>query len=219
MQALERGWIPKGNLKADVIVNACHKEDNGLYLCIAKRDQLETNIQDGINYALTSEGTVTSSDGKTSSSIVCDRGIFVNETIVLNFTTVASMSGDELYAAADCAYNLYWSNHRGEGVTCDFGGTATLVQVNITYADDDDDTTDETVVVDVAAAELAGLIGLGALLGAFMGFAIAMRCSKKFNTSVSKSTLGRSMKRNPILSKSFGGFRSDEYVEIPSAHF
>jgi len=219
MEALERGWIPKGNLNDDTIVNACHKEDNGLYLCISKRDQLDSNIRGGIDLVLKSEGTVSmNSHGIKISSIVCDGSISFDGPTVLNSTVVANMAGDSLYAAADCAYNLYWQNHRGEGGTCDFGGTGVLVEVNFTHTDYYNDTSkaDDAVVVDVEAAELSILVFLSIVLGGFIGFATAMRCSKRFNSTVSHSALGMSIKRNPILRKSFGGFRSDDYMEIPS---
>lgn len=217
MLALERGWIPKGNLNDDEIVNACHKEDNGLYLCIARRDQLDSNIKKGIAYILES----VASEG--SAQISCNTTISLNQTTVVDNVTLANMTGDELYAAADCAYNFFWSRHRAEGVTCDFGGTATLVEVNFTsYDTDDGETVDEHVskgnkgLTHVEVATLAGLIGVGIVLGAFIGFAIAMRCSKSFNSRVSHSTLGKTMKKNPLLRRSFGGFYSDDYMEIPN---
>ena len=37
MLALERGWIPKGNLGEDKILNACHADDSGLFRCILKK--------------------------------------------------------------------------------------------------------------------------------------------------------------------------------------
>lgn len=209
MLALERGWIPKGDLNGEDIANACHKEDNGLYMCVAKRNQLDSNIRDGINYVLSSEGTYTTEGGK-ELRIDC-----VDNISLLNKDIVANLKGEELYAAADCAYNLYWDNHRASGTTCDFGGTGTLVEVNITYADDDDNY-DDTIVFGLQTAELSGVIVLGVFLGAFIGFATAMRCNKSFNRQVSRSTLGKSMSKNIIFSRSFGGFQNDDYLSIPN---
>ena len=213
MLALERGWIPKGNLNDANIMDACHKEDNGLYLCIAKRNQLAKNIRAGIEYVISSEGT--DANGNKEVTIACHDGT----TAVLNYTIAQKLDGEDLYTTADCAFNFYWDNHKGSGATCDFGGTATLLEVNKTYTDDDDDSMDNgAIFVDVQAAELSGLIGIGIILGAFLGFALAMRYNKHFNKTVSMSKMGQSMKSNPLLSRSFGGFTDDDYMEIPNTY-
>lgn len=208
MKALERGWIPDGNLKDSAILDACHKEDNGLYLCVAKRDQLTKSVRGGIDYVLKTHGTM---DGN-KLVFTCDDGL------TLDNETVANMTGNDLYSAADCAYSSYWKRNRARGATCDFGGTGTLIEVNRTYTDDDDDS--DAVPIDVkggvAIAESMGLIVLGLLMGSFLGFVLAMRYNKKFNRSVSTTSLGKSMRRNQFLSRSFGGMSSDTYTEIPS---
>lgn len=212
MQALERGWIPKGNLKDENIVNACHKEDNGLYLCHAKRDQLDSSIRSGVAYVLNVDGTVTENQyGAKTWTLHCDDFSFNN-------TGLQTMTGDFLYTAADCAYNMDWNKNRASGATCDYGGTATLIEVNKTYTDYDDDEEDSIDIgINLMEAELITLIGLGVFFGAFIGFALAMRCNKSFNVRVSRSSIGRSMSRNPILKRSFGGFSTDaEYMEVPN---
>lgn len=208
MLALERGWIPKGNLNDPSVVDACHKEDNGLYMCVAKRNQLDKNIRAEIEYVIAVEGTTINDEKELS--LDCD-----GSNLLLSKDTLKNITGADLYSAADCAYSLYWDNNRGVGATCDFGGTATLVEVNITYADDDDFAESDSIDVGLQIAELAGMIFLGVFFGAFIGFACAMRCNRSFNVQVSQSSLGKSMSRNPILRKSFGGFHSDEYMAIP----
>ena len=42
--ALEKGWIPKADSDTNKTTNACFKEENGGYLCVAKRDQDESKI-------------------------------------------------------------------------------------------------------------------------------------------------------------------------------
>ena len=117
MAALKKGWIPSGNLNDEAITNACHKEDNGLYKCVAKRDQLESNIRNGIDVVVNTDGIAV--DG-----------------VEMNRTTVANMNGEALYDLADHAYDQYWTKHRIEGATCDFGGTGELIEVNLTLSDD-----------------------------------------------------------------------------------
>ncbi len=209
MLALEKGWIPDGNLNDDAVVNACHKEDNGLYMCVAKRDQLERSVQGGVDYVLQTDGIA---DGD-KMVFVCDDG-----HLTFDNATLQNMTGDDLYSAADCAYAEYWKKHRAKGATCDFGGTATLVEVNRTYTDDDDDasTIPSNVEEEVEIAESVGLIAIGLFLGAFLGFLTAMRCSKRFNKSVSTTKLGKSMRKNKFLSRSFGGVSMDDYSSIPS---
>ncbi len=209
MLALDRGWIPKGNLNDPKIVNACHNEDNGLYVCISKRNQLEGNIKKGIEYVLKTDGKTI--DGETELLLNCKAA----DITILSNTTLNNMSGDKLFEVADCAYNFYWDKHRLEGATCDFGGSAALVEVNATYSDDDDSIKyPDGIIIDLKAVELAGIIGVGIFLGAFIGFAVAMRCNKGFNRTVSHSGLGQTMKKNPLLRRSFGGF-TDDYESIP----
>jgi hypothetical protein len=212
MAALDRGWIPSGNLEASEIVNACHKEDNGLYLCIARRDQLDSNIRKVVENIIETDGQV-DSDGK--KVIICHNSTS-STTISVNEDKVETLSGDNLYSSADCAYNAKWQNHRVEGITCDFGGTAILVEVNRTFTDVNDN---GTVVLskEIKVLEFGGLIVVGVLLGGFVGFLLAMRYNRKFNYKISHTKLGRSLRSSTMLSKSFGGFSSD-YMEIPTTH-
>lgn len=211
LAALERGWIPSGNLEADEIVNACHKEDNGLYLCIARRDQLESNIRKVVEAIVETDGQV-DSDGK---KVITCLNSTSSTTVTVVEDSIETMSGDDLYTAADCAYNVKWQNHRVDGITCDFGGTAILVEVNRTFSDSNDGTV--VLPKEVKVLEYGGLIVIGVILGGFVGFLLAMRYNRKFNYKVSHTRLGRSLRSSTMLSKSFGGFTSD-YMEIPTAH-
>ena len=76
--ALERGWIPSGNLNSDAVLSACDKEDDGLYECVSKRDQLETVVRNNIKGILVAE-----------------------EGDQTNTTYVDSLSGDDLFDEAD----------------------------------------------------------------------------------------------------------------------
>jgi len=206
MAALKKGWIPNGNLNDEAITNACQKEDNGLYKCVAKRDQLASNIRSGIDYVIKVDG------------------LTINGTVV-NTTFVANMTGKALYDLADQAYDEYWTKHRVEGVTCDFGGTGTLMEVNFTAANkngegnstahNNKNKIDFNQEVDMLI--VIAFVTLGIIFGGTLGFCMAMRNNRKFNQRVATSRLGKSLSRNKFIARSFGGFNS-EYMEIPSSH-
>jgi glucan 1,3-beta-glucosidase len=109
MAALERGWIPDGNLNDESITNACVKEDNGLYECIAKSGQLDSALQGNIEFVLKAQGPSTDLINVT----------IVNGAVDTSFLT--NMTGSNLTDLADRAYNEYWQKHRVTGATCDFG--------------------------------------------------------------------------------------------------
>jgi len=186
MLALERGWIPKGNLNADIISNACIKEDEGLFLCICKRDQLESSVRGAVAYCLNDDG-------------VKDQSYLDN------------LEGEDLYEEADRAFNKFWNKHRVEGATCDFGGLAMLSEVNATdtegYDDDyyyyyggGENTT--VTVLKIVGATLGGL-----LVGGLIGFFFAMRFNKKFNARVSRALsrtdIGRGLRSSKAFSAAF----------------
>ena len=196
MLALERGWIPRGNLNSDLVNNACRKEDAGMYICIAKRNQLEVNLRVSIKWALTE-------DGKSQEEI----------------DSVDNVTGDELYDEADKVFNGYWAAHRVTGSTCDFGGLAILQEMNKTYFDDDffynqgpHDKT--TVMVKLFWTLMAGIVG-----GGFIGFFLAMRMSRRFNRvigkSLSRSSLGQKLSGSAVFRQSFN-INNFDYEGIPT---
>lgn len=206
MEALEKGWIPKGNLNDLSITDACHKEDNGLYECVAKRGQLERIIKKGIDY-------VCKVDGNQTFTV---NGTFINAEIVAN------MTGEPLYELADQVYNEYWKKHRLTGATCDFGGTAELKEVNVTdsttipFNEKTDDEKKHEYDQEINMIILIVFVAFGVIFGSVLGFCVAMRKNKGFNQRVQKSRLGASLSRNKFLYRSFGGFQND-YREVPSS--
>ena len=50
MAALDRGWIPKDNLRDPKLYDACHREDDGDYKCVIKKGQLDKNIINALAY-------------------------------------------------------------------------------------------------------------------------------------------------------------------------
>jgi len=189
MLALEKKWIPKGNLSSKTITNACHKENNGLYNCIARRDRPESSVRNGIEYVLSVDG----------SDLGCTNGA------TFDMQSIQTMTGADLYLAADCAYTYFWKRQRVEGATtCDFGGTAVLVEVHQTYIESSDVMAEEWKI-----AQLISIALFGVLFGGFVGFVIAMRLNRHLNARVYNSSLGEAMKRNPILKRSFGELPTD----------
>lgn len=214
MAALERGWIPNGNLNDEKITTSCLKEDNGLYECITKPGQLDSVVQGNVEYVIQSQGPTTDLlQNITNITIV--NGV-VDTSIVKNIT------GANLTALADRAYNEYWQKNRVKGATCDFGGTATLVEINRTYTDMSNET--EVIIEpeklsDIQIAEITALIMLSIFVGGFLGFCTAMRCNKGFKRQVSRSSFGATLKRNSVLSRSFGldpDFEYEPVRDIPS---
>lgn len=189
MQALERGWIPRGNLNSDDISNACIKEDEGLYTCVCKRDQLELTVKNTISYCIEADG------GQT------------------NQTDTYDLSGDELYDRADQVFNDFWNEHRSEGATCDFGGVAALKEVNATYITADDYYYTDGGDSKFGLFKIVIICTVGIMIGSLAGFFVAMKMSKRFNTTVvqrlDRSMMGRSIKNTRAFRTSFAAHSYD----------
>ena len=198
MAALDRGWIPKGNLNDPKIANACRKEDNGEFNCITKTGQLEKTVRSGMKYCLNQEKK--------------------------DETYVDDLNGEELVKEADKIFNEFWKEHHTMGATCDFGGVATLVELNRTTTDEDSQTFIDadayTEIVYVSTTNIWVIIGtalVAAIVGSAIGFIVAMRTNKKFNRKVRQSRVFASFSNNPVLRKSlaFDKFDYDDLGDIP----
>jgi glucan 1,3-beta-glucosidase len=114
MLAVQKGWIPSGpSLNVDEVATACEKEDNGQYKCIAKRGMLSSNVINGIRSCVSRDPSV--------------------EPQGNNVTQYEDLDDEDLATVADDVFNDFWTKHRLEGVTCDFGGVAQLMELNYTY--------------------------------------------------------------------------------------
>lgn len=182
--ALERGWIPKGNLNDQRIVNSCHREDNGEFTCQANRDAPASSVKEGLTYALREEGQDTDH--------------------------IAGLAGDDLYDEADTVFSELWESHRAKGATCDFGGAATLVEQNKTYTDDyyTDDYYNVYEVKEFPMWKIVVFSIIGALAGAVAGFFLAMKYHPGFNRAVRQSVMLRPMTSSRVFRQSFGGHLS-----------
>lgn len=200
MLALDRGWIPRGNLQDKKFLTACDQEDQGEFKCYVNPDAPDKAIRNGVKYALGAEG-------KDSSY-------------------VDNLSGKELRKEANKVLSDFWQARHSEGVTCDFGGIAFLEEFNRTITDDDtympDD--DEYIIYEKSGVQLATLIGIIFIVSFFsglFGFVIAMRVNRRFNKSVQQSKYFKplSNSKNSLIRSSL---RLDEldggYTEIPSTH-
>jgi len=174
--ALERGWLPQGNFNDPAIQNACRNEDENAYMCYLKPDMPENNILKAVAYIVKQK----------------------NETATAFDKSVLNMTGDALNDAASDMIEEYFEANKVAGVTCDFGGIATLVEINKTVTDENFVDWDVAYFGDVQYKgpkmwQLVVIIVLGILIGSALGFVIGMRFNKKFNRFVRESSIGRRM--------------------------
>lgn len=102
----ERGFLPKNvsNFADDEgILDACQIEDQGDFICRAKRGVKKFELKNGLTYACNAPGM---------------------DCTNLNKTYLT------LLEQCDWAFNAYWHQHRREGATCDFGGAAHLLTID-----------------------------------------------------------------------------------------
>ena len=116
MAALDRGWIPKDNLRDPKSYDACHREDVGDYKCVIKKGQLDKNIIGSLTYIFDETNTTNTPDAQ----------------------AMLQLSGSDLNSAAQTVISDYFETTRMVGTTCDFGGIAMLTESNRTITDDDD---------------------------------------------------------------------------------
>jgi glucan 1,3-beta-glucosidase len=165
LEAHSRGWIPL-TLKdlSHEVAEACDKEDQGLFLCHAKRGIFESTIIAGMDYCCgynpDCEGT---NDG---------------------------LTGYDLLHAADKVFNDYWSSHRTMGTTCDFGGAAEIVDLpvkNNTAVDDGFNPVSEASILPTAATIGVQVCSLAVMsflsIAAFLAVKFAMG-QKKTNATI-----------------------------------
>jgi glucan 1,3-beta-glucosidase len=134
---VRQGVFPK-NVSAyqahEEVFSACEKEDKGDFLCRAKRGVPAWDLENGLGF-------------------VCGDGVDCTG-LADKFPTIEER--------CDWAYNEYWHQHRESGATCDFGGSAHLVE-------------GPTTAMDVAVHNLGvGVVNDGTLAAA--GLAVAVAC-------------------------------------------
>lgn len=205
MLALEKGWIPKGNLNDPRIQNACLAEDKFEFKCVLKHDVQESAIKAALAYILDAENvtSTTDADGDVPDAL--------------------KLTGSQLREKAGQTIQEYFRDHMGEGATCDFGGVAMLTEINRTITDDDefgwdDDEYLPEVVYNGPSPMTIVIIALVCVaLGLVIGFLISMHMNKKFNEKVRKSKYFKRVNSstNSLLRKSFAlpDFESPDEIE------
>jgi hypothetical protein len=201
MLALERGWIPKGNLNDGKIANACLNEDEGYFKCVMKKGVSHKAVRAAVEYIIKQKnetGTLTDED-----------------------EAVLHLKGQDLTKRGDDLITSYFDDFKASGATCDFGGIAMLVEENRTVTDDDflgwDD--DEYQVIVYRGPDwmvIFLLILLAAICGSIMGFIVAMHVNKKFNKAVRKSRMFNkiSTSKNSLVRRSFALGEADQFGEL-----
>jgi len=199
MAALDRGWIPRGVLHNDPRINsACAREDNGEFKCVLKKGQIDKTVRDAVAYVFHVE----------------------NITTTPHAQQILNMTGDDLQKEGEKVLGKYFDDNRHMGATCDFGGVAMLIEENRTLSDDDsiyyndDEYFFRYEVRGPAVWKLAlGGVGLG-IVGALLGFVLAMHYNQSFNERVRKSRYFQPIARsqNSLIrsSLSLGGLQDFE---------
>jgi glucan 1,3-beta-glucosidase len=200
MLALERGWIPRGNLNDEQIQNACSREDSGDFNCVLKKEVRLESVQGAVKYILDAQNLTETEEGK----------------------AILAKSGKEFSEAANDLIQKFFEDFRAQGATCDFGGIAMLIETNRTVTDDDNLAwvDDEYYPVIIYQGPnwlaMAGIIFFATLLGSSIGFVVAMRTSKKFNRKVRESVFFApiSNSKNSSLRKSLALPEFTNYDEL-----
>ena len=200
--ALEKGWIPKGNLLYDdLIVHACDAEDAGAFVCVLKPQVQEQGLLDALSYII----------GEMNRT-----GTLSDEDIA-----VFDKKGDEQIEQAGELVSQFFESHKSSGATCDFGGIAMLVEQNRTITDDDyigwnDDEYQIIIYQGPNWWVMGGMMFLAVLLGSFVGFIVAMRVNKKFNKRVRESVLFRPLtnSKSSVVRKSLALPPISDFAEL-----
>ena len=177
MAALDRGWIPRGSLTTNSdIADACQREDSNDFICIIKKDQLESSVRSAVAFILESENASNDTSNK-----------------------VMSLQGTDFHNKASALVTEYFANNYAAGATCDFGGIAMLMERNRDESGDGDDSIhyyyDKDGYFSYSGHDESSMpqwvllsSGLAlAVIGAMLGFVLAMRYSPSFNQRVRKS--------------------------------
>lgn len=174
MEALDRGWIPKGPLQSNPHVqNACLREDNGDYHCVLKPGQLDETIRGAAAYVLNVEQKSNTTEAH----------------------ELMKLKGVDLHKQVGKLLSDFYENNYMKGASCDFGGIAMLIEQNRTVSDKDlhDFTDDDFYIVHEDSGPPLWLLILGgiliALVAGMIGFVVAMRTNPGFNKRVRSSTL------------------------------
>lgn len=112
MAALDRGWIPKGDLNAPEIADACAREDSGAYRCVVKKGMQDEAIVKAVEYIFEVQ----------------------NKSDTAEAQEILHKTGPDLYDSANNLIDSFFQDHRLAGVTCDFGGLTMYVAQAVCFS-------------------------------------------------------------------------------------
>jgi hypothetical protein len=179
MLALEKGWIPKGNLNSEKIQNACLAEDRFEYRCALKHGVAASAVESAVDYILDDMN-----ETATSEDYDVDRA----STIISDYFESHKGMG------TTCDFG---------GVAMLVEVNRTITDDDYLGWDDDE----YGVVVyegpDVLVIVLSAILCI--LLGTIVGFVVSMHSNKKFNEKVRESKYFRrvSSSQNSLVRRSF----------------
>ena len=183
MAALDRGWIPRGNLDDERVNDACLHEDDADYQCVLKKNQIDKAILGAVRYILKTQNLTNTTEGE----------------------KLLSLKGTQLQEAANKEIKSYFEENRRKGATCDFGGVAMLIEENRTLSDDDaigltDDEYYGYVVYKGPPIWILVAAGtLVAVISAVLGFVLAMRYNKGFNRRVRSTAIFKPLSSSKLV--------------------
>jgi len=197
MAALDRGWIPKGNLNNADVQNACAREDEGAFKCVLKKGQIDSSIHAAVAYTFKYENTTRTKQAQ----------------------KILNMTGFDLENAAKEIIPDFFVKYRWEGTTCDFGGVAMLIEENRTLSDDNTDfmNDDEYSIINEGPRTWMLLVGGITLIlaGSLVGFSVAMHKNANFNQTVRHSSafLPLAKSKNKLV-RSWAALPDLDYEEV-----
>lgn len=164
LRAVEQGWIPKNIEELNPnLDSSCLKEDQGSYLCLSKRNIFEETIKGGLYWVEMTEGVTQS-----------------------NLSWIDKLHGHQLTNHADDIFNNFWHQNYIDGVSCDFGGAAELIEIpiqNSTY----NQTYPPKVfpkhqVKNLLTLTILFLVCLGLVFGGILIYMIRLRCLRNVSS-------------------------------------
>ena len=105
LKAVDNNWIPRDISNFNPKINkACFNEDNGYYKCFCKKNIFDSTVKNGMIWIQTQNKNT-------------------------NISWIQKLKGKTLLDSADIMFNTYWHQNIQNGISCDFGGAAQLIEI------------------------------------------------------------------------------------------
>jgi len=175
MEAVNRGWIPAGSFATHEVTTACRKEDAGSFFCRLSPYAQMSEIKGAVSYCLGVENK--------------------------DQAWLGNVTDDELQKEAPSLINDCWKKNRLNGMSCDFGGIASLVENEYDQDDEFDDDADyedydvqkRDTIFYLKYSFLPFLLGI---IIAAVSFVLGMRKNRKFNVAVRQMSMFESIRNH-----------------------